>query len=623
MTPLIRRLQSILHDQQSGAWHRYTVPGLWVGSTSPVTFPSAPAYLLHQLSVVDGLERTQRKMNWSLDHGLVYNCFVRHITSYDHGSGVHEDGFRLTGTFPKMIGLVPYLLQLGVSTLVLMPINEVGRIGKKGTLGSPYAVKHPFHLEQTLAEPAIPMSVEDQARAFIELCHLFNIKVVTEMVLRTASIDSDLVALNPEWFYWVDEGSLQERGGTLRAPSFSAEDLATMKQKVESGDFKGLPEPDESYRQLFAATPHRVEKDEHGWRGFGPKSRTLRIPGAFADWPADDPQPAWSDVTYLRLHDHPHYRYMAYNTLRMYERELETDQYRAHTLRNTILAIIPYHVRTLNIDGAMIDMGHALPKDMRHRLLKEAKGIKQGFLLFEENFEMNKESADSGYDAAIGYLPFDAHDPEKLRSFVQRLADGPVPIRFFATPESHNTPRAVTRMADANVVMQTWLFLMMLPGAVRFLHAGMELADPTPVNTGLKFTDMEIAHYPPERLPLFSYVPLEWDAGTRTARTYAEEYRRLSSMEVFHRLHMDDAMSVIEDDERIIGFWRYGRDGRTGILVLHNTQGEPLEVELTAPSDVTFVSAQPRLDRDESTIRVELEQRETRVITFVYDATIA
>ncbi|RPI68550.1 MAG: alpha-amylase, partial [Ignavibacteriae bacterium] len=448
MTPLIRSLRHLLTQQLSDSWHPYTVPGAWLGGKEPITFPSAASYLLHQLDIIEAEERRRRHRSWSLDHAVVYNAMVRHVTSYDHGPGVQTDGWRNTGTFLKMIGLIPYLMRLGIDTLVLMPINEVGMQGKKGTLGSPYAVRHPLHIEQTLAEPSVGMSVEDQARVMVECLHAAGIKVVLETVLRTASIDSELVPLHPEWFYWIDEEKLAELQGGFQAPHFTSEQLADMKDKVQRGDLRSLPEPSVAYQELFAAPPRRVERDHEGWKGIGPKGTILRIPGAFADWPADDPQPAWSDVTYLRMHDHPHYRYMAYNTVRMYERELDTDEYRTHPLWNTIAAVIPYYVRNLNIDGAMIDMGHALPRDLRRKVMKEARAAKSGLLLFEENFSLTSASKEAGYDAAIGYLPLEASDPAKLSSFVSRVANDDIPTRFFATPESHNTKRATAFAED-------------------------------------------------------------------------------------------------------------------------------------------------------------------------------
>ncbi len=615
MTPLIRRLTSILQEQRSLPSHPYMVPGVWVGADHPVAFSSAPQYLLHQLDVIDTAARSRKQRTWSIDHTVVYSCLVRHVTSYDHGEGATNDGWRTTGTFLKLIGLLPYLDHLGVDTICLLPITEVGKIGRKGTLGSPYAVRHPLHLEPTLAEPAVPMSVEDQARTFIECCHALGIKVVVETILRTASLDSELVPLNPQWFYWVDEARLMEQGGVLRAPSFTEEQLNEMQTKVDGRDFRHLPEPSTDYQELFSSPPLKIEVDEHGWKGIGAKNRILRIPGAFADWPADDPQPAWSDVTYLRLHDHPQYRYMAYNTLRMFERSLDDDQYRQYPLWNTISAVIPYYVRSLNVDGAMIDMGHALPRTLQRTVITEARKARPGLLLFEENFHLHKDSAEAGYDAAVGYLPFDAHQADKLIAFLRRIESTRVPIRFFATPETHNTPRAAVRCGDPDTVAHIWLLLRLLPGAVAFLHAGMELGERTPVNTGLEFTPEEIQEWTADRLPLFSDVPLRWDEGGSVVPYYRRSNAELQAMDVVKSMQPDDPIVVVTDDASYVGYVRILSDQRRGFLVIHDLTGLEQDHAIPLPETVRFVAAGVSYEKREHLLHITLKPRETRVIS--------
>lgn len=617
MTPLIRTLRRLLTQQLESSWSPYTVPGLWVGGKDPMTFPSAAAYLLHQLDIVEAEERRRRMRTWDLDHAVVYNAMVRHVTSYDHGAGVEDDGWRSTGTFAKLIGLIPYLLRLGVDTIVLMPITEIGQQGKKGTLGSPYAVRHPLHLEPTLAEPAIEMTVEDQARVMVECLHAVGIKVVLETVLRTTSIDSSLVPLHPEWFYWVDESSVDLRNGGMSAPTFSSDALFTMHEKVDAGDLRGLPEPASEYRDLFAAIPRRVERDEFGWKGIGPKGSILRVPGAFADWPADDPQPMWSDVTYFRLHDHPHYRYIAYNTVRMYERELDTDEYRIHSLWNTIAAVIPYYIRNLNIDGAMIDMGHALPRDLRRKVIKEARAAKPEFILFEENFSLTATSKQAGYDAAIGYLPLDAHVPKKISEFVNRVATEELPTRYFATPESHNTKRAADRLRDPEHVINLWQALRLLPGGVAFLHAGMELGETVPVNTGLGFTPEEIEQLPPESLPLFSDVPLPWDAGVSFVDTLKKGNGQLTSWHAFQRLSPSDRIIAVTDDPQYAAWWRFAEGERSGLFVIHELEGHSSTVQVKIPADVAFLSPRTGVRVTQDVVEIDLEPRQTRAIPFL------
>ena len=139
--------------------------------------------------------------------------FIRYTCAYDHDRNleVNKDplpnGLRETGTFLKAIALLPYLKSLGVDIIYLLPVTKIGIDGKKGDLGSPYAVKNPYELDENLTEPFLDIPIQDQFKAFIEAAHSLNIKVVTELVLRTASIDSDLAIDHPEWFYWIKENT--------------------------------------------------------------------------------------------------------------------------------------------------------------------------------------------------------------------------------------------------------------------------------------------------------------------------------------------------------------------------------------------------------------------------------
>jgi len=571
MTPLLRRLIDTLDDQERATWHEYTVPGLWVGSHTNVTFPCAASYFLHQLRRMDGW-RSRRETNspWSISSARAYNTMVRQATSFDHGPGTEQDGWRHTGTFLKLMALLPYLRSLGVDTLILLPITEIGSVGRKGALGSPYAVRHPFRLDPLLAEPGLEMSVDDQARVLFETCHLLGMKVILETVLRTASIDSDLVGTHPEWFYWVDEEALEGDVSGFTSPIFTATQLREMKMLVNNGTLVGLPVPSTEYQMLFDHMPLRVVRDSKGWKGIGARGKVLRIPGAFADWPPDDPQPAWSDVTYLRMHDHPSYRYMAYNTIRMYEEELDQPSYRQSSLWNTVSSIIPHYIRMFGIDGAMIDMGHALPAELRSRIVSECRALKSDFLLLEENFHLSESSSTAGYNAVIGYLPFDAYNPAKLRSFIHRLQTEGVPVRYFATPESHNTPRVAMRMSG-RTGLAVWLGLQLLPRGFGFLHAGAELLEHRPVNTGLGFSSEEIRSLQPNMLALFDDVPLPWKSGNETSNWLKEKQETIRELDVVKHLMDDDWVQLIaETDSDVVAYVRFSSKTQRGILVVIN-----------------------------------------------------
>src|SRR5690242_15562676 len=58
--------------------------------------------------------------------------------------------FTAEGTFRAAQAHLPRLRELGVSILWLMPVQEIGRKNRKGTLGSPYAVRDYYAVAEEL-----------------------------------------------------------------------------------------------------------------------------------------------------------------------------------------------------------------------------------------------------------------------------------------------------------------------------------------------------------------------------------------------------------------------------------------------------------------------------------------
>ncbi|MBU3698456.1 MAG: alpha-amylase [Candidatus Kapabacteria bacterium] len=554
----------------------YCVPGLWVGSASPVIYPSASRYFI---DVLDGLTSgTTQTVAKRPANGVMYNAMVRHVTSYEHGLEARTVGWRSTGTFLKMIALLPYLRELHVETIVLLPVSPIGAVGRKGQLGSPYAVRDPFAVEAALAEPLINLSPEQQARAFIEAAHRCGMKVLTEVVLRTASLDSVLVRDHPEWFYWIR--SQDDGGEGFHAPVFSDHQVREIRRLIELGRRIDLPEPSAEYRRRFTEPPMDLYPSQGGWRGRTVDGEEVSLPGAFADWPPDDPQPAWDDVTYLKLHRHPMLNYMAYNTIRMFDTELEKPGMENAGVWNMIASVIPTTMRVLGADGAMVDMGHALPDRLRRRVIEDAKAERPDAVMIEENFHLDEASVRDGFDVVTGYLPFDAHDAGRLRSFIARVSDASVPVRYLACGESHNTPRWASRI-NPDLVPPTWALLSLLPKAVAFIVAGMELAETRPINTGLDFTPEEIALWTTDRLALFSDVPLPWDTSADRHAMFIAQIAAMNRLDVMYHLHDDDVVRSVEcHDQDIVAFHRHCAGTRRGILVVLNTAAARTECSL-------------------------------------------
>lgn len=504
--------------------YNYFIPEIWLDTSKSEKISKIninPAeFFLEALANIKRLKEQRFHLNdsWS-NEAVVYNMLTRLTTAFDHdGDGKinitpGKNGLRETGTFLKSIALLPYIFSLGCNTVYMLPITSIGIDGKKGTLGSPYAIKNPYKLDHNLSEPLLEMTVEEEFSAFVEAAHLLGMKVVTEFVFRTASIDSELAIDNPRWFYWIKESipnrELPDDENSYGPPVFSESDLEKIKEKVEKKDFENLIPPNKIYKNMFTETPEKTFYESEKLRGILPDGERVKIPGAFADWPPNDVQPVWSDVTYLKLYDHKDFNYIAYNTVRMYDKKLAKKENIVKDLWDSITEIIPYYQKNFGIDGVMIDMGHALPSELRAEIINKAKENNNHFAFWEENFVLSKKSVEDGYNASLGFLPFDQHSAPKMNKLIHQLSNEGSPIPFFLTPESHNTPRAASRKGGYEFSKIAWVVNSFLPGLL-FIHSGFELCETDPVNTGLGFTKEDQQKYPPEKLALFSNLSLKW-----------------------------------------------------------------------------------------------------------------
>ncbi len=525
---MLYRIIDYLRKQHRQVSMPYLVPGLWVDARTLTKQAVNPyEFYAHRLQQIldmppEPLIQDESGAGWS-DRAIVYNLFPRVAAAYSHaGEGAirtrsRPDGWRDTGTLLKAITLLPYIKRLGCNTVHLLPVTAVGQDGKKGTLGSPYAIRNPYLLDELLAEPALTFSAEELFLAFVEAAHHLGLRVVMEFVLRTGSRDSDWIREHPEWFYWI-RAEIQDRpvGSTnphqYGSPLLDGDALGLAQWKVSQGDFHDLPAPPESYRRMFTAPPRpdQVHMQDGRWFGVLDDGTRVRVPGAFSDWPPDDIQPPWTDVTYLRLYDHPDFNYIAYNTLRMYDARLATDANANHPLWDSIAGVIPYYQKEFGIDGVMLDMGHALPMPLKRRMVEEAHRTSADFVFWEENFAIDAASRREGYAAVVGYLLFTLNDPQALRGFIDRWAQERVPIPFFATAENHNTARSASRTGNGRIYSYYTLPLCIGMPGVPFIHNGFELCELQPINTGLGFSSEMLAQYPAERLPLFSEYAFDW-----------------------------------------------------------------------------------------------------------------
>ena len=513
-------LQALKSLPSSSAEQTYRVPSLWsrpetgIEEVEPASYFSAVIEKILNGNMSQTAPATREEWKKS---AVVYNLFVRLTTAFDHngdGSLSTEplpSGFRESGTLLKAIALLPYIKDLGANTLYLLPVTEIGQESRKGSLGSPYAIKNPRKLDPLLNEPALGLSPEFLLKGFIEAAHLLQMHVVLEFVFRTTSIDSSWRESHPEWFYWLKKGDESRHFGR---PDFDRETLNRIYEQVDRHELHNLPAPSPGYRDQFVAQPVTVVDKQGELTGIAANGTPCQIASAFSDWPPDDRQPAWSDVTYLKMHNHDAFNYIAYNTIRMYDSALDNPETFNSSLWEEIAGIIPFYEDEYHIDGAMIDMGHALPTLLKQSIVRRAREKRPDFAFWDENFNPSEEIRAEGFDAVLGSLPFVIHDIVFIRGLLNHLNRTGVALPFFGTGENHNTPRVCFRYPrqEAGRHYTTFIFTLsaILP-AIPFLQSGMELCEWHPVNLGLNFTEEDRATYPPEQLPLFSPFAYDWE----------------------------------------------------------------------------------------------------------------
>jgi glycosidase len=97
------------------------------------------------------------------------------------------------GTFKAFEASLPRLHAMGVEILWLMPIFPIGVEGRKGKLGSYYAVKDYYAVNPEFG-------TMDDLRHLVKTAHEMGFKVILDWVANHSSPDNSLTKKHPEWY---------------------------------------------------------------------------------------------------------------------------------------------------------------------------------------------------------------------------------------------------------------------------------------------------------------------------------------------------------------------------------------------------------------------------------------
>lgn len=446
-----------------------------------------------------------------IKESVCYSTMIRTSGAWDSdrsGKLEQENIYKMTetGSFVKMLSLLPLLKKMGVNVVYMLPISKFSLKDKKGDLGSPYGVSSFTELDPNLKDPLVgdALTLEEEFKAFVEACHILNMRVMIDIIPRTNSVESDLVREHPEWFYWIKADQYDQ----YKVPFVEG---------IKAGSTPTIDKMEIAYKSpdvlrhinMFEYDPKT--QDEKKWNQIKDstnisevieKEFNLRVAPAFSDH-INDPQPPWTDVTFFRMYndfpketvsfldrvDRP--PYILFDTIK-------SNMYHGKEpnmgLWEKLADIVPSYQRRFGIDGARIDMGHALPKKLLKMIMEKARENDPDFSFIAEELQPSnaKSAKENGYNMIIGngFMMEPRVWEGKLKEFMYDSIDLPIPT--FACGETHDTPRLAARDGGPTLSKTLTCLNMFMPNAVPFINSGQEVYETQPMNTGIDARENEL-----------------------------------------------------------------------------------------------------------------------------------
>lgn len=121
--------------------------------------------------------------------------WVKNATLYE----LNIRQFSAEGNFSAIEEELPRLKKMGIDIIWMMPIQPIGLVNRKGTLGSYYSVK-----DYTAVNPEFGTS--EDFRSLVKAIHSCGMFVILDWVANHSSWDNGLVTEHPEWYIRSPEG---------------------------------------------------------------------------------------------------------------------------------------------------------------------------------------------------------------------------------------------------------------------------------------------------------------------------------------------------------------------------------------------------------------------------------
>ena len=110
--------------------------------------------------------------------------------------------FSKEGSFKAVTKELPRLKKMGIDIIWLMPIQPIGKINRKGSLGSYYSVQDYLGINPEFGS-------KDDFRNLVDAVHQHGMYLILDWVANHSSWDNSLVTQHPEWYSKSRDGKFQ------------------------------------------------------------------------------------------------------------------------------------------------------------------------------------------------------------------------------------------------------------------------------------------------------------------------------------------------------------------------------------------------------------------------------
>jgi len=124
--------------------------------------------------------------------------WVKNATLYE----LNIRQFSENSSFRSVEDQLPRLKKMGIDIIWLMPVQPIGELHRKGSLGSYYSVKDYWSVSPEFG-------TEDDFKSLVTAIHNHGMYVIIDWVANHTSWDNDMVIKNPEWYMKSRKGTFQ------------------------------------------------------------------------------------------------------------------------------------------------------------------------------------------------------------------------------------------------------------------------------------------------------------------------------------------------------------------------------------------------------------------------------